>query len=225
MSDSRTSRKTLRTLILVGLLVALGFAPAAFAAGQSTITAYPPRVAGTVTLQIFFCADPQCSHGTTCNVTANIPAGIDGKQKAALIESAILNQCSGTGTQRVNNSVTVSNNASNNGLKITKATDNTGEIMLVDNDGVGLPVNYTHKMTLNGSTTSGRVTYGINGNVHEVETAGKTVMDIYFELQALMGEGSVDPDGLTTGPGYGEYRSIYFQVTDPGLEIEVEEFD
>ncbi|RJP30856.1 MAG: hypothetical protein C4547_16190 [Phycisphaerales bacterium] len=62
------------------LALAAGYGPPALAGPSTTVTAFPPGKAGTVTLRLFVCADPECRHGVPCTVNVDIPANITAEQ-------------------------------------------------------------------------------------------------------------------------------------------------
>ncbi|MCG8404302.1 MAG: hypothetical protein MI923_03795 [Phycisphaerales bacterium] len=195
------------------------------AATTSTVTAAVPRHAGKVTLKIFKCGDAQCTHGVSCEVTvtitqADIDANLSAAQKAAKIEAAIDASTCGVDVVRTGAVLTIT---SEHGQEITKATDSTGEVMLADNDGVGVPVTYTTKAKLTGETTEeGLATLGENGIFHTVETfPGQSIEEIYQAWAEVFGEGTFDENGFALPERSTIAHGFGFEVTDPGLTIEV----
>ncbi len=213
----RISRGTL--LGALGLLaVTAGYTPQALAAGSTTVTAFPPGKAGTVTIRLFVCADAQCRHGVPCDVNVNVPANITAEQKAALIQAAINRAPCGVETRRVGNQVFIT---SRDGVRCTFARDDTNEIMLVDNDEEGVPVEYTTTVNFLGETTGGDVEFGENDSRAAAPTGGRSIKEILEDFRRQFGEGEVTDRGLELPPRFGDYHGFFFNVTDPGLTIEV----
>ncbi len=210
---------------LLTVILTLGFsAPRVEASTTSTVTAAAPRHAGDVTLKTFQCADPNCRHGVNCEVTvtitqADIDAELTADQKAAKIEAAIDAAC----TVDVARTGAVLTITSTNGQEITKATDETGEVMLADNDGVGVPIVYTTVAKLTGATSeTGTATFGENGVSQTVATeSGDTINEIYQAWADAFGEGTFDANGFALPMRKTIAHGFSFEITDPGLAIEV----
>ncbi len=207
-----------KVALALGVLFLGGYASAALAGPSTTVTAFAPGKAGTVTLKLFVWADPNGRHGVPCTVNVNIPAGITAQQKAALIQAAINASNCGVSTKRVGNTVKIT---AKDGVDCTYAKDDTNEIMLVDNEDEGVPVEYTTLMSLSGETTDGLLEFGENGIFHGVPTGGMPIPKIYEALREMFGEGEVTDRGFQLPPRFTDVRSFGFNVTDPGLTIEV----
>ena len=210
----------------LAVVLALTLSVPAVASTTSTITTAAPRHAGDITVSIFVCADPECTHGVPCDVTvtitpADIAAELTAAQKAAKIEAAINGEPCGVNVVRTDNVLTITNPP--NGQEITAATDATGEVMLADNDGIGVPVTYITKAKLIGGTTGeGTARFGENEESHTVvTTTADTINDIYQKWADAFGEGTYDEDGFVLPRRVTVAHGFDFEVTDPGLTIEV----
>ena len=216
----------LRVVFLAAALVGIVGVTAAQAVPSSTVTTAAPRHAGDIELRFFTYADPQGTHGVPCSVTttitqADIDASITAEQKAAKIEAAINASNCGVTVVRTGSVLTIT--APPNGVKVTRALDQTGEILLVDNDGTGLPVEYRTRARLYGNTTTnGIARIGENGVTSQIATStALTLEDIYAGWVAGFGVGGYDEHGLVLPVRQGEIHGFEFEVTDPGLSIEV----
>ena len=205
-----------RSIVVLTLVLTLSAA----GLGQVTVECFAPLFAGTIDLKLFTYGDASGSHGTTANVSTVIPAGITGSQKAALIEAQIHAVAPWITVVRYGSTLVMDTSP---GLDCTGAVDATGEICLVENDGIGVPVTYRTRVRLSGSPSGGgKVVFGENGNVREIpSTTGMTVPQIYLALQGLFGEGFVDADGFSLPARTTTRRWFSFEVTDPGLVIDV----
>lgn len=206
------------TSALCALLISLCCVSAGLA--LVTVECFAPAFAGTVTLKLFTYANPSGTHGTTTNVTVSIPAGVTPSQKAALIENAVRTQAPWINTLRWGNRLFLDVDP---GLECTGAVDGTGEIMLVDNSGIGVPVTYRTRIKLSGMPLGGDAKVGENGQVRTVATAGKSIPQIYQEWQSQFGEGRIDGNGFHLPARTTIGRQFEFEVTDPGLTVEVEQ--
>jgi len=216
--------------ILWLLFLALAVTPLASAGPSVAVECGRTTKKGDVTLKLFICADRQCRHGIPCSVTVkDIPANTSPRNKATRIANAI------RGARCANGLTVVANNPNDGTVTIThpnghgvvcdKVIDSTGETMRVTSDGEETDVTYVSHAKLRGVPTEGTATLGFNGVVHTVSTTDKTLPQIYAEWQAAFGQGFVTEDGLTLPFQFELPRSFYFEVTDPGLEIEVTQND
>ncbi|RJP30857.1 MAG: hypothetical protein C4547_16195 [Phycisphaerales bacterium] len=108
------------------------------------------------------------------------------------------------------------------GVECTYARDDTNEIMLVDNGEEGVPVEYTTIVNFEGQTSNkGHVEFGENERRASAPTGGRSIKEILDDFRSQFAEGEVTEHGLELPPRFGDFRSFFFNVTDPGLTVEV----
>jgi len=211
-----------KSLTIVSFLMLIELANPAWALETFTATCARPQRAGHITLELSHNSNPPQGEWGVCTSTTEIPAGISAEQKAALIEAQINRDCPGFNVVRRGATLTISSKEPYPNTRIRYAEDSTGEVFLMDDPcGIGIPVKYVTKASLQGSCMGGLATFGENGVSETVMTAGKTIPQIYAEWQSLFGEGTVTPDGFQLPKRQTVSRSFMFEVTDPGLTIKV----
>lgn len=228
----RTIAAGLATLSLVALVTILTPSPAM--ADSASIQVGDPTKDGTVEITIFIAKDEKGRHGQSVKVTVPVKGTWSATRKAAEIRKAIRKKIGKNGfTVDAGNDavVRVRNDNIDWPIEITKTSDDTGEDDTTNSSFEGAPssppedIAYQTRMKLTGIPTEGLITFGENDHVMTVPTAGLTLDQIYGVFQDFMG-GVVQSDGLVlpshTQSSAGPLdKSFTYEVTDPGLSIEV----
>jgi hypothetical protein len=228
----RTIAVGLASLSLAALCTILTPSPAM--ADSASIEVGDPTTDGTVEITIFIGLDEKGVHGRSVKVSVPVKGTWGAARKAAEIRKLIRRKIGKNGFTVDNGNdavVRVRNDNADWPIEITKTSDDTGENDTAKSSFEGAPgsppedISYQTRMKLTGIPTEGLITFGENGHVMTVPTAGLTLDQIYGVFQDFMG-GVVQSEGLvlpshTQSSAEPLEKSFHYEVTDPALSIEV----
>lgn len=190
------------------------------------VICHTPKMTGTFCVQVWSGGQPGNPSSTwsvkttAITVWQNMPDWV----KAESLKVQLIRDHPGSDwhIERNGNKVTIKND--NQHVECRILTDSSGEKAEAGSI-IFTMVKYTTTLALHGYSTSGSVMFGENGVSKTVTTDGKTIPQIYAAFQSSFGEGSITPCGFQLPERQTASRSFTFEVTDPGLIIDVSQME